>query len=148
MTPTRTTTDDRSGLLPTDPFDQAMAALTGLPDGAHTAPHVVQATDFYGHTTQFILQTFRWAEGDTVSVTQVNAAGHARYILPPKVVAAIQRQRDAVATAVKRRHGRRLAEQRKASGHAPTFTAEARAKALASRKRNAAARRRRKAARS
>lgn len=38
--------------LPTDPFDQALARLTGLPNGAHTQPTVIQDVDFYGNTTR------------------------------------------------------------------------------------------------
>jgi hypothetical protein len=102
---------DRSAILPTDPFDLQMASLIGLPNGAHTAPTVVQATDFYGNTTQFIVQSIRDAEGGAVAfVTQVNAQGSQRYVLPPVVLRTIDRQRDSITTQLRRRQGRRLAE--------------------------------------
>ncbi len=146
--PTRTTDTDRSPLLPTDPFDQALAQLTGLPNGAHTQPAVVPSTDYYGNTTAYMVQTVRTDTGVTVFITEVSAAGARRVVLPPKVIAAILRQRDAVTAIVRRREGRRQAEARKAAGTPlPTFTPASRAKALATRKRNAAARRRRKAVR-
>lgn len=52
-----------AAVLPTDQFEQAMARLIGLPNGAHTAPAVVQDTDFYGNTSQFIVQTFKHDQG-------------------------------------------------------------------------------------
>lgn len=144
-----TKTDDRSPLLPTDPFDLALAQLLGLPNGAHTQPTVVQSTDYYGKTTSFMVQTVKWDEGETTFVTEVSSDGGARrFVIPPKLLATILRQRDALATIVRRRHGRRLAEERKAAGiAAPTFSPESRRKALVTRKKNAAARRARKAAR-
>jgi hypothetical protein len=132
-------------ILPTDTFDRALSRLLGLPNGAHTQPAVVQAVDFYGNVTSFMVQTVKWDEGQTVFVTQVNAEGSTRFILPPKVLATIQRQADAVSTMVRRRHGRRLAEERAANGTQPVFTKEMRAKGLATRKAKAAKRAKRKA---
>lgn len=110
-----------SATLPTDQFDKLLSRLVGLPNGAHTQPSVVQSIDFYGNTTSFMVQTVRTDEGATTFVTQVNAQGSARYILPPNVLALIARQRDAITTKIRRRHGRRIAEERKAAGIAPGF---------------------------
>lgn len=137
-----------SPLLPSDNFDRTLARLVGLPNGAHTQPTVVQSTDFYGKTTSYVVQVVKWDEGETAFVTEITSESGARpFVLPPRVIATILRQRDAVSLMVRRRHGRRLAEERKASGVAPVFTAEMRKKALATRKKNAAARRARKASR-
>lgn len=111
--------------LPSDPFDRLLSSMTGLPNGAHTQPAVVQAIDFYGHTTSFMIQTVRTDEGVTAFVTQVNAQGSVRYILPQHVLAAIERQRAAITTKLRRRHGRRLAEERKAAGIQPGFMRKA-----------------------
>lgn len=136
---------EQTQTLPTDHFDKALSRLTGLPDGAHTQPAVVQAMDFYGNVTSFMVQTVKWDEGNTVFVTQVNAEGSARFMLPPKVMTTLLRQQDAVSTMVRRRHGKRLAESLRAAGHRPTFTPEMRAKGLATRKAKAAKRKARKA---
>lgn len=120
--------------LPTDAYDNALARLSDLPNGAHTKPAIVQAQDFYGNVTQFTVQTVKWDEGETVFVTQLNAHGSDRFVLPPTVTAMIGRQKDAVSLMVRRRIGRRLAAERKAAGTMPTFTPEMRAKALATRK--------------
>ena len=138
------TNDTRSGMLPTDPFDMMLDRLKGLPNGAHTAPVVRQAQDFYGNVTQYIIQTVRHDEGDTAFITLVNAEGRARFVLPPVVLDTLTRQQDTVSTMVRRRHGKRLAEERKAAGVLTTFTPEARAKGLAARRRKAAAKRQRK----
>lgn len=141
--------EQRSAILPTDPFEVTLNNLIGHPDGAHTGASVVQAVDFYGKATQFILQTVKWAEGTTVFITQVNSEGSARFVLPPKVVGLLLRQQDAVTTIVRRRHGRRLAETARANGQrVGGFTPAMRAKALATRKAKAAAKAKRKAARS
>src|SRR3990167_6026792 len=125
---------EQNQALPTDAFDKALSQLIGLPNGAHTQPAVVQAVDFYGNVTSFMVQTVKWDEGHTVFVTQVNADGSARYVLPPKVLTTLMRQQDAVSHMIRRRHGKRLAETRKAEGRQPVFTPEMRAKGLATRK--------------
>lgn len=107
--------------LPSDPFDKLLSRLIGLPNGAHAQPAVVQSVDFYGHTTAFMIQTVRTDEGVTAFVTQVNAQGSVRTILPQNVLATIDRQRAAITTKLRRRHGRRIAEERAAAGIKPGF---------------------------
>lgn len=107
--------------LPTDIFDRMLSTMIGLPNGAHTQPTVVQAIDFYGNTTSYMIQTVRTDEGVTAFVTQVNAAGSVRYMLPQHVLATIDRQRAAITTKIRRRHGRRIAEERMAAGIQPGF---------------------------
>jgi len=108
-------------LLPTDPFDKLFARLTGLPNGAQTAPTVIQDADYYGNVTSYMVQTVRHEGGDTTFVTTVNASGSVRFILPPKVLAAIDRQREANTKTVRRRHGKRIAAERAERGEAPAF---------------------------
>jgi hypothetical protein len=136
--------DAASPILPADNFDKLLSRLIGLPNGAHTQPSVVQDVDFYGNTTSFMVQTVKHDEGSTVFVTQVNAQGSQRYILPSKVLQLIDRQRGSTITQIRRRHGKRIAEERAATGTLPAFTDEMRKKGLATRKRNAAKRRQRK----
>ncbi len=107
--------------LPSDTFDKLLSSLLGLPNGAHTQPAVVQSIDFYGNTTAFMIQTVRTDEGVTAFVTQVNATGSVRYIMPQNVLATIDRQRAALTHKIRRRHGKRIAEERKAAGLKPGF---------------------------
>lgn len=106
---------------PTDSFDKLLSSLIGLPNGAHTKPTVVQVIDFYGHTTSYMIQTVRTDEGITSFVTQVNAQGSVRSILPHQVLSVIDRQRSSITTKLRRRHGKRLAEERAADGIKPGF---------------------------
>jgi hypothetical protein len=96
----------------TDPFDRLLSRMIGLPNGAHTAPSVQQSIDFYGNTTSYIIQTVRTDEGTTAFVTQVNAQGSQRYILPLQVLETINRQRDSITLQVRRRNGKRIMEER------------------------------------
>ena len=135
----------QSQVLPADTFDQQLERLTGLPDGAHTSPSLVQSADFYGNVTQHIVQTVRTEDGAYAFITAIGATGTVRMVLPPKVTAALDRQKDAVTAKLRRRQGKRLAEAAAASGRTPGFTPEQRAKALATRKAKAAAKRKRRA---
>ena len=137
---------ESSSILPTDQFDRVLSRLIGLPNGAHTQPTVVQNLDFYGNTTSYMVQTVKTDEGATVFITQVNASGSARFILPPAVIRLMDRQRDTTTTQVRRRHGKRLAEERGTVG-TQVFTEEMREKARVTRTKNAAARKARKAKR-
>ena len=141
-----TTPDERrSEILPTDPFDLALSDKLGQQESVHTPTANVQDVDFYGNVTTYVMQTVRGVTGTTVFVTQVNAQGSARYVLPPKVLAVISRQQDAVTAILRRRQGKRLALAAQLEGRVTTFTPEQRRKALATRKAKAAARKARKA---
>jgi len=104
-----------------DPFDKMLSNLIGLPNGAHTKPAVIQAIDFYGNATSYIIQTVRTDESVTAFVTQVSAQGAVRTILPSAVLAVIDRQRDSITKKLRSRHGKRLAEERMAAGIQPGF---------------------------
>lgn len=104
-----------------DPFDKMLSGMIGLPNGAHTKPAVVQAIDFYGNATSYMIQTVRTDEQLTAFVTQVSAAGSVRTVLPTAVLAVIDRQRASITTKLRRRHGKRLAEERSAAGIQPGF---------------------------
>jgi len=129
---------ERSAVLPNDPFDIQLSSLIGRPNGAHVPPTVVQAIDDYGNVTSYMVQTVRAEAGPYVFVMQVNAQGTVRYVLPPNVLRLMDGQRERATTQIRRRHGKRLAEERGLNG--TPFTPEMRKKALETRKRNAAKR--------
>jgi hypothetical protein len=104
-----------------DPFDRLLDSLIGLPGGAHTKLSAVQHRDFYGSSTVYNIQSVKTDEGVTTFVTQHNAAGSVRFILPTNVLAAIDRQRASLTKTVRRRNGRRIAEERAAAGLKPGF---------------------------
>jgi hypothetical protein len=104
-----------------DPFDKLLSTLIGLPNGAHTKPAVVQDIGWYGDTTSYMVQTVRTDETITAFVTQVSAAGSVRSILPEAVLAVIDRQRASITKQLRRRNGKRIAEERAAAGEQPGF---------------------------
>ena len=104
-----------------DPFDRLLSDMIGLPNGAHTKPTVVQAIDFYGNSTSYMIQTVRTDEKITAFVTQVNSGGSVRTILPEAVLAAIDRQRVSISKKIRSRNGKRIAEERAAAGIKPGF---------------------------
>lgn len=104
-----------------DPFDRLLSDMIGLPDGAHTKPAVVQGIDFYGNATSYMIQTVRTDEIITAFVTQVNAQGSVRTILPEKVLAVLDRQRRSISKKIRSRNGKRIAEERAAAGLQPGF---------------------------
>jgi hypothetical protein len=135
---------DQPTTLPTDPFDRILAQVIGLPPGVHTKPSLVQAIDFYGHSSQFTVQTIRTEDGDYVFITTMSAGKAERYVLPPKVSETIARQRDTMSTKVRSKIGKERAEQLRAEGKLPTLSPEARAKGLKARQEKAAKRKGRK----
>jgi len=104
-----------------DAFDRLLSSMIGLPGGAHTKLAAVQSIDWYGNVTTYNIQSVKIDEGVTTFVMQVDANGSVRYILPTKVLGAIDRQRASLTKQIRRRHGRRIAEERAASGLKPGF---------------------------
>lgn len=105
-----------------DTFDRAMGQLEGLPGGVTTKQTTVQSiTPLVGNAETWIVQTIRWAEGETVFVQRVSADAPLRLVIPPKVAAVIARQHDAVSATLRSRQARRIAAERKAAGIAPGF---------------------------
>lgn len=104
-----------------DMFDRAIGLLHDLPDVTQSKPStIVSVMPMLGRAQTFIVQTYRQAErGDFIFVQTVDADGSIRIAIPPSVADAIARQRDALTTKVRRVHGKRNAEARKAAGIAP-----------------------------
>jgi hypothetical protein len=91
-----------------DAFDRLLSSMIGLPGGAHTKLAAVQHIDFYGNSTTYNIQSVKTDEGVTTFVTQVDANGSVRFILPTKVLAAIDRQRASLTKQVRSRNGKRI----------------------------------------
>ena len=98
-------------------FDRVLSGLHGIPDVTHTQPSTVRAVDFIGTSQTFIITTYRMREqGDTIFLEMVSGEGSMRVVLPPQVADAIARQREALTVKVRRKIGKRIAEDRKARG--------------------------------
>jgi hypothetical protein len=75
-----------------------------------------------GGVETFLVRTYRQKDvGDTIFLEHVSASGAIRIVLPPKVAACIASQRDRLTTTVRRKHSKRIAQERKAAGIQPAF---------------------------
>jgi len=106
-----------------DEYDRLVGALDGLPDVLKSRPTTIDTvTPIVGAEKSFIITTIRQADaGCTVLVKYIDAEGGRRFVLPPKVVEAIIRQRDALNEQHRRRVARAAAQERKARGEKPGF---------------------------
>jgi hypothetical protein len=105
------------------PYDRLLGALDGLPDVVHTRPTTVRTiTPLIGNAETWIDQTYRQlGQGDTVFLEAVSAQGSVRLALPPKVAAAIARQRDSLTKQNRRKASKQAAQDRMDRGEAPAF---------------------------
>jgi len=102
-------------------YDRILAGLDGLPDVAHTAPSTIRHVSFIGTSQTFVVSTYRQKDrGDTVFLETTGESGM-KLMIPPPVVDAIVRQRDALTSKVRRKNGRASAAARKAAGIEPAF---------------------------
>jgi|SRR5215831_772006 len=103
-------------------YDRILASLDGIPGVTRTQPSTIRNVDFIGTSQTFIVTTYRMRErGDTVFLETISGEGSLRLVIPPPVVEAICRQRDALTTKVRRKVGKASAEARKARGELPGF---------------------------
>lgn len=106
-----------------DTYDRLLGNLKDLPDVTHTQTSIVKTTvPIVGNQQTTILQTYRQSGvGDFVFVEVIGKEGAYRFVLMPEAANAIARQRDSLKTIVQRKHGKRLAAERKARGEVPGF---------------------------
>lgn len=101
-----------------DRFDTFVQRADGLPGITKTRPATVRDTHpLTGVTSTHIVQTYRDKdEGFTLLVERIDADGHYRIVLPPKVVQALYRQRQSLmdrSTPASRERKRRAGELKK-----------------------------------
>lgn len=81
-----------------DRFDRIIGDLSGLPDVKMTRPSTqIDSLPLVGTTVTYVVQTARLEKGYAIFVQVVDADGRTRFVIPPKVAAAIYRQRQALA---------------------------------------------------
>ena len=102
--------------IPADVFSRRRRELMDNP-GTIRSASTVNLQDFYGNMETWNIETFR-TEGIVEALVQRNAIdGSLRLVLPPKVMAALDRQRDQVVTGSRRRAARRAVETRRERGN-------------------------------
>lgn len=100
-----------------------MGQFTGLPNSQQTRPSIVRSTKFTGETETWIVTTFRQTDEDgaatTVFLEHVDAEGSERFVLPPKVIATINKQQEALIAKTRKHAAQAAAKTRKAKGITP-----------------------------
>lgn len=92
-------------MIPSDLFSRRRRELIDNP-GALRSASTVNLQDFYGNTETWIVETFR-TDGVCEALVQRNSVeGALRLVLPPKVMAALDRQRGQIVTGARRRGAR------------------------------------------
>lgn len=104
-------------------FDRTLRNMQGIPDVANTkATTVRHITPVLELAQTFIIQTYRHREyGDTCFIEYIGTEGSMRVALPPPVMDAIARQRDALTGKNRRNAAKQQAALRKAAGIQPAF---------------------------
>lgn len=98
-----------------DTFDRVIGTLHGLPDIlASRDTTITEALPIVGRVQTYVVRTYRSREGRfTVCLQTVDAEGRARIVIPPKVVAAMYRQREQLVTRARRQTGKAVWEDRR-----------------------------------
>lgn len=103
--------------LPTDRYSREQARLLGNPAAVTlTRGSTVDTTDYYGNAETWVVNTIRVEGADTAFVQRVSAEGGERHVLPPKVMAALWAQREALTGKTRRRGARRAVETKREAG--------------------------------
>ena len=105
-------------------YDRQLGSWTGLTEVLHTRQSVVRVMEpLVGVAETIIVQTYRHRElGDKIFLEHVGRGGIVtRLVLPDKVAAAINRQREQLSKMARRRAGKQRAEEDKAAGIVPGY---------------------------
>src|SRR5262245_10283968 len=115
----RTVTEPTPSIL--DEFDHAVATLKDLPDTVDVANTLHLAEVLTGRkATTYIVRRFRRSlEGDTLFLQVVQGEKAVRVVLPPRVRGWCFRRAGVLRSRLRRKNGRRNAEERKARGFEP-----------------------------
>lgn len=90
-----------------DAFDRIIGSIDGLPDVNKARPTTVTTVmPIIGNAQTYVVQTYKGEGGYYVFLQMVDAEGRARIAIPPKVAAALYRQRDALVKQSRRQRAR------------------------------------------
>jgi hypothetical protein len=90
-----------------DHFDRLIGTIDGLPEVTKARPSTVTTVvPMIGLSQTYVIQTYKTEDGYYVFLQMVDSEGRARIAIPPKVAAAIYRQRESLVKSSRRRAGR------------------------------------------
>lgn len=119
-----TTERDRdSSVVPQDPYSRRLRELRAHPEAVEKDSSV-EDTDWYGNVVSYHVKTVSHDGQTTAFVERGSTEGGVRFVLPPKVMAALFRQKDSAVKVKRSRAARKAMATREASGFVP-FVAKA-----------------------
>lgn len=90
-----------------DTFDRIIGTIDGLPGVDKSRPTTVTTVaPIIGTAQTYVVQTYKGDEGFTAFIQMVESGNSVRIALPPKVTAALYRQRDALVKTGRKRRAR------------------------------------------
>lgn len=90
-----------------DAFDRILGQIDGVPGVLKSRPSTVTSVlPIIGRSQTHVVQTYKTEDGFVGFVQMVDAEGRARIVLPPLVMNAIYRQREALVERARREAGR------------------------------------------
>lgn len=88
-------------------FDRIAGSIDGLPDVRKTrASTFTDVTPLLGDVSTYIVQTYSTDDGYVAFIQTIDAEGSVRIVLPPKVTAALYRQRDSLIRSGRKARGK------------------------------------------
>lgn len=85
---------------PRDVYDRVIGSIDGIPGSRKSKPSTVTSVEpMLGDAQTYVVQTYSTEEGNFGFVQMIDRQGGQRFVLPPKAMAAIYRQRDALVKA-------------------------------------------------
>lgn len=101
--------------LPRDAFSTALRELQGNPGAVRTQSRV-DIPDLYGRSETWLIDTFRHGDKTTTLLQRMSATEPLRLVLPPAVMAALDRQGNTITRHVRRRGARQAVATKLAEG--------------------------------
>lgn len=82
---------------PRDVFDRVIGLIDGTPGTRKAKPTTVVSVEaILGDSETYVVQTYQTEDGFFGFIQRINRAGGQRFVLPPKAMSALFRQRDAL----------------------------------------------------
>lgn len=108
-----------SPLLPTDHYSRELERLHNNPAVIVGRGSTIRTRDFYGNTATWVLQVLRVNGDDTGFIQRITFHEGMCLVIPPEVMAALFRQREATVSKARRRGAQIAKATREARGIKP-----------------------------
>lgn len=111
-------TEREGSVVPQDPYSRRLRELRAHPEAVERDSSV-EDTDWYGNVVSYHVKTVSHDGQTTAFVERGTVDGGVRFVLPPKVMAALFRQKESAVKVKRSRAGKKAMATRVASGFKP-----------------------------